>query len=148
MQVNYEFGTEKQTKLLTYEMRIWSPYPYLNQPEGAALFGDKGMLVIGNSNWIAYGEKGREIAKGEGDSSEVLHVQNFVDCISSRKKPNCDLETIGHPASILCHAGNIAARVGRKLTLDPVTESFVGDDEANGLRTRKEYRAPWLLPVV
>lgn len=126
MQVNYEFGTEKQTKLLTYEMRIWSPYPYLNQPEGAALFGDKGMLVIGNSNWIAYGEKGREIAKGEGDSSEVLHVQNFVDCISSRKKPNCDLETIGHPASILCHAGNIAARVGRKLTLDPVTESFVG----------------------
>jgi predicted dehydrogenase len=148
MQVNYEFGSGPTTKLLTYEMRIWAPYHYLGQSEGSAVFGDQGYIVIGNTQWIAYGPKGEEIGRGDGDSSEVPHVQNFVDCIKSRQKPYCDLETVGHPASVLCHAGNISARVGRKLTLDPKTEMFVGDDEANSLRTRKEYRKPWVLPEV
>lgn len=148
LQVNYEFGTGAKTKLLTYEMRIWSPYPYLGQAEGSALFGDKGYLVIGNNNWVAYGPKGVELARGEGDSSEVPHVANFIECVKSRAKPNCDLETIGHPASVLCHAGNIAARVGRTLTLDPVSEEFIDDKEANQLRSRFEYRKPWSLPDV
>ena len=48
----------------------------------------------------------------------------------------------------MCHLGNVAWRVGRTVTFDPVTEAFVGDDEANALRTRTEYRAPWTLPEV
>ena len=75
-------------------------------------------------------------------------MQNFIDCIKSREKPYCDLETVGHPASVLCHAGNIAARVGRQLSFDAETESFVNDSEANALRTRTEYRRPWVLPEV
>lgn len=148
MQVNYEFGTGKQTKLLTYEMRLWAPYHYLNESEGSAVFGDKGYLVIGNNRWNAFGRGGQELGSGEGDSHEKPHVQNFIECIKSRAKPYCDLETVGHPASVLCHAGNISARVGRKLALDPVTEMFVNDDEANKLRTRQEYRKPWQLPDV
>jgi hypothetical protein len=34
------------------------------------------------------------------------------------------------------------------LTLDAATETFVGDAEANALRTRPEYRKPWVLPDV
>ncbi len=148
MQVNYEFGTARHTKLLTYEMRVWAPYGYLNEAEGAAIFGDQGYLVIGNERWVAYAKGGQELARGEGGSHEKPHVQNFIDCIKSRGRPTCDLETVGHPASVLCHAGNIAARVGRKLTLDPTTELFVDDIEANALRTRREYRKPWVLPDV
>ena len=129
-------------------MRIWAPYNYLGESEGAAVFGDQGYIVIGNSRWTAYGKGGKVLAKGEGDSHEKPHVQDFIDCIKSRKKPYCDLETVGHPASVLCHAGNISARVGRKLTLDPETETFVDDKEANALRTRPEYRKPWVLPEV
>ncbi|MEQ1826075.1 MAG: Gfo/Idh/MocA family oxidoreductase [Pirellula sp.] len=146
MQTNFQFGSGKKTKLLTYEMRIWAPYHYLGESEGSAVFGDLGYLVIGNERWMAYGKGGEQLGKGEGDSHEKMHVQNFVDCIKSRKKPYCDLETVGHPASVLCHAGNISARVGRMLTLDPITESFVGDAEANQFRSRAEYRKPWLLP--
>lgn len=148
MQVNYEFGTGKSTKLLTYEMRIWAPYTYLGESEGSAVFGDQGYITIGNNRWTAYGKGGEVLAKGDGDSHEAPHVQNFIDCIKSRQKPYCDLETVGHPASVLCHAGNISARVGRKLILDPATEMFENDAEANALRGRPEYRKPWLLPEV
>ncbi len=148
MQVNYEFGTGKKTKLLTYEMRIWAPYAYLGESEGAAVFGDKGYIVMGNQGWKAYAKDGKVLGQGEGDAHEAPHVQNFIDCIKSRAKPYCDLETVGHPASVLCHAGNISARVGRKLTLDAATETFVGDADANALRARVEYRKPWLLPEV
>jgi hypothetical protein len=42
----------------------------------------------------------------------------------------------------------VAWRVGRQLTLDAESETFIGDDEANALRTREEYRKPWMLPEV
>ena len=148
LQANYEFGKGKDTRLMTYEMRVWAPYNYLGESEGAAVFGDQGYLVMGNTRWVAYGKNGEVLAKGEGDSSEKPHVQDFIDCIKSRKKPLCDLETVGHPASVLCHAGNIAARVGRQLILDPETETFLNDRDANALRTRPEYRKPWVLPEV
>lgn len=147
MQVNYEYGGA-HPKLLTYEMRVWAPYHYLNESEGSAVFGEKGYIVVGNTRWAAYGSGGKVLAEGQGDSSEVPHVQNFLDCIKSRQKPYCDLETVGHPASVLCHAGNIACRVGRILTMDAATETFVDDPAANALRTRPEYRKPWELPTV
>ena len=49
---------------------------------------------------------------------------------------------------MLCHAGNVAWRLGRSVTLDLETETFVNDAEANAFRTRPEYRKPWLLPEV
>ena len=36
-------------------------------------------------------------------------------------------------------------RLGRKLTFDAASESFVGDPEANRLLTRP-YRAPYVVP--
>lgn len=172
LQVNYEYGCKTtelpfkadlsttltnphikltectSPKILTYEMRIWAPYNYLDESEGAALFGDKGYMVLGNNRWRAYEKGGKLIGSGEGDSHEKPHVQNFLDCIKSREKPYCDLETVGHPASILCHAGNISARLGgRRLVLDPQTETF-DDENANRLRGRPEWRKPWTLPEV
>lgn len=147
LQVNYEFAG-KPPKLLTYEMRIWAPHKYHGETEAAAVYGDQGYMVLANSRWRAFDAKGKLVKEVAGDSHAGPHVQNFIDCVKSREKPACDLETIGHPASVLCHSGNIAARVGRTLTLDAETEMFVNDDGANRLRTRDEYRKPWLLPKV
>ncbi len=147
LQVNYEFAA-KPPRMLTYEMRIWAPYQEYGHSEGSAVYGDKGYIIIGNSSWQAYGPKNQLLAQGKGDSYEGPHVENFLNCIKSREKPACDLETIGHPASVLCHAGNIAARIGRTLTLNQDSETFESDDEANALRTREEYRKPWTLPNV
>lgn len=146
LQVTYEYAAERP-KILTYEMRIWAPYQYLGESEGSAVFGDQGYIVIGNRRWRAYNREGL-VEEGAGDSDEKPHVQNFIDCIKSREKPYCDLETVGHPASVLCHAGNISARVGRDLLLNAEDETFVDDDEANALRGRPEWRKPWELPEV
>lgn len=132
--------------LLSYEMRIWSPYPLHDESEGAALYGDNGYIVIGNGGWRAYNPK-REVVKQEsGGYNDVVHAQNFIDCMRSRKKPNADLETVGHPSSMLCHLGNIAWRVGRTVKFDPQTYTFGSDEAANKLLTRPEYRKPYVLP--
>ncbi len=150
LQVNYEYPGDDggPGKILTYEMRVWTPYDYQGEGEGAVIYGDQGYIVIGNRRWRAYGPKHQLLAEQSGNNDGRGHIQNFIECVKSRKKPNADLETVGHPSSILCHAGNIAWRLGRQIELDPETESFVGDDEANALRTRPEYRKPWELPVV
>ncbi len=147
LQVTYEYGG-KTPKLLTYEMRIWTPYNFIGESEGAAVYGDKGYIVIGNSSWKAFGPNNAVLAEGTGGSDEAEHVQNFLDCIKTRQRPNADLETVGHPSSLLCHMGNVASRVGRKLVFDAKAETFVNDAEANALRTRPEYRKPWILPEV
>jgi hypothetical protein len=45
---------------------------------------------------------------------------------------------------IACHAAALAWILKRKMKLDPVKEEFIGDEEANSLRTRPA-RAPWIV---
>jgi hypothetical protein len=44
---------------------------------------------------------------------------------------------------VACHAAALSWILGRKLTIDPATETFLGDDEANSLRSRpaRDWRA-------
>jgi hypothetical protein len=51
-----------------------------------------------------------------------------------------------HLASALAHLGNISHRLERQLTFNPETERFVGDEQANGMLSRK-YRAPFVVPA-
>ena len=63
------------------------------------------------------------------------HVRNFLDCIKSRQDPVAPVE-IGHRSATVCHLGNIAMQLRRKLRWDPVQESFVDDDQANQMLLR------------
>jgi len=42
--------------------------------------------------------------------------------------------------------GNISQRLGRKLHLNPSTQTFIADPEADSLLTRK-YRQPFVVPA-
>ena len=131
--------------VLTYEMRIWSPYPLDGESEGAAILGDKGYVVIGNSRWRAFDAKGKMLREEQGSHNDRGHAQNFIDCLRSRDKPAADLETVGHPSSLLCHLGNAAWRCGHVLRFDPATYRL-GNAEADPYVTRPAYRKPWTLP--
>ncbi|MBK9168109.1 MAG: Gfo/Idh/MocA family oxidoreductase [Bryobacterales bacterium] len=80
------------------------------------------------------------------DGVTESHFENFIRCVRSRNRHalNCEIQE-GHMSTALCHLANIAFRTGRKLTFDPSTEMFAGDDEANRLLTR-EYREPYVVP--
>lgn len=72
------------------------------------------------------------------------HIQNWLECIKSRQKPNADVE-IGHRSISVCHLANIARDVGRRLRWDPVQETFPDDPEANCYVDRPR-RKGWELP--
>jgi predicted dehydrogenase len=74
------------------------------------------------------------------------HLQNWLDCIKTRKKPVADVE-IGHRSISVCHLANITRRIGRSLKWDPVKEKFLGDEEANRLVNRPR-RKGFELPAV
>jgi len=72
------------------------------------------------------------------------HMENFFACVASRKDPIMPVEN-GHSVATLCHLGNIARRLGRRLKWDPQQEIFPGDDEANqylDCPKRKGYELP------
>jgi predicted dehydrogenase len=144
LMVTYDFAPGA---LLTYEMRIWNAYPLHDEPEGAAVHGDNGYVIIGNNRWRAFDAKGKLIEEASGSyDNDVADAKNFLDCMRSRARPNADLETIGHPSRLLCHLGNAAWRAGGTLHFDAATYTFQEGASANLFPTRTEYRKPWLLP--
>lgn len=72
-----------------------------------------------------------------------FHVRNFLDCVKSRgqTRANADVACWAH---IACHAANVALFLGRKVKYDPVKNEFIGDEEANRLRS-EALRDPWVI---
>ncbi len=72
------------------------------------------------------------------------HIQNWLDCIKTRERPNADVE-IGYRSISVCHLVNIVRQVGRRLHWDPERETFPDDAEANAYLDRPRRRG-WELP--
>lgn len=73
------------------------------------------------------------------------HLQNWLDCIKTRKRPNADVE-IGHRSISVCHLVNITREIGRRLRWNPDREQFVDDPEADTYLDRPR-RKGWELPA-
>jgi predicted dehydrogenase len=116
-------------------------------PGGGIFIGDKGKIEIFRGRVTS---NPAEIVKEpiKDDESRLYrsdnHMQNWLDCIKSREKPVADVE-IGHRSGTVCHLGNIARWVGRRLRWDPVKECFPDDAAANALLDRPR-RKPYQLP--
>jgi predicted dehydrogenase len=114
---------------------------------GAIFVGDKGRIEILRGDYTADPPELRMHAPPvtpQGAKESIPHIENFFDCIRSRKPTNADAET-GHRATTLCHLLNICRTTQRKLEWDPKKEHFVGDEEANNLLSRprrKGYELP------
>ncbi len=74
------------------------------------------------------------------------HMENFVECVRTRKAPIAPAE-VGHRAASVCHLGVMALRLGRKLRWDPSRERFEGDAEADSHLSR-EMRTPYDFSMV
>ena len=108
----------------------------------------------GEEDWVEAGDYERiessnpdllagKISDPLAGTDPANHVRDFLDCITSREKPVCNstVARYGHMASFAAAA---SWRLGRKVSFDPVSESFPGDDEANAL-INYERRAPYTI---
>jgi hypothetical protein len=127
-------------------------YPYWPQnAERIDIYGSQGLMIVGRHGcgWQVFDRpKDRKPVLAQeqnGPFPDEEHFTNFVESIRSRKTPNADIEE-GHRSTLMCQLANISYRLnGRKLVVDPQTETLVDDPEANRL-LKREYRDPWTVP--
>ncbi|MBN2001392.1 Gfo/Idh/MocA family oxidoreductase [candidate division KSB1 bacterium] len=115
---------------------------------GLAFVGTNGTLWADRDNWEVIPEEERMAAvephKTDGMSNEH-HVKNFIHCLKTREKPNCDVN-IGRNAAYYAHLGNIAYRTGQKLVWNNEKKYFDNPEAIEFIKTN--YRAPWKLPEI
>ena len=159
--VNWEFDG----LTMVFEQTLWAPYMKKTPMEMRDLdnlpnwpfsgtrieiYGTKQFMYLGRhgGGWEAFDQDGNSVhvEHGRFERSNTEHLGNFIECIRNRNLPNADIE-LGHRSTLLSHYGNIAYRTGRRLMIDPNTEGFVNDDEANAY-VKREYREPWVVPEI
>ena len=107
----------------------------------------------GDTGWVETGDNGDMVASSPallaGRGAKVggypanNHIRDFLNCVKTRGRPraNADVACYTH---IACHAAGIAIFLKRKVAYDPVKNEFIGDEEANRLRS-EALREPWRL---
>jgi len=107
----------------------------------------------GDTGWVETADDGEVVASAPsllaGKGAKIsgypanFHVRDFLDCVKSRAQTRANADAACQ-AHITCHAANIALFLGRKVLYDPVKNEFIGDDQANRLRS-EALREPWRI---
>jgi len=97
--------------------------------EGIEICGTQGRLVIDRAHFEFFpvGRNAQStLVKAEPgpDPLTQAHVDNFLDCVKSRKRPNGDV-LIGHRSAQASHLGNISYMQKRRIDFDPVREEIL-----------------------
>ena len=132
--------------------------PFGDRPGWVQDLGTCPVRFVGDEGWVEAGDSGGievssaslrselkhlETSPTTGGLDVSAHARNFFDCIKSRSQTAANPQVMRH-SHIACHAAALAWMLGRKLTLDPVRQEFISDDQANRLRSRAA-REPWCL---
>jgi predicted dehydrogenase len=153
LHVTYQFPAGR---LLNFGMYESSGNRTLPREGYFEIRGTLGTMYCGDSQFEVIPERGGQfqdstprmeqvtIKKPGGNSSATaMHARNFLDCMRSRKRPNCDVEE-GHRSTVMSLLAKISHTLGKRLEWDPEAEQVTNCPEANDL-LHYEYRAPWKL---
>jgi predicted dehydrogenase len=94
--------------------------------DGIEMVGTDGRLWISRSRFeFTPAEKGAQttVVKAQNQLDQA-HVDNFIDCMRSRKRPNGDVY-IGHRSAQASHLANIAYVQKRRIKFDPDREEIL-----------------------
>ncbi|HRZ82200.1 MAG TPA: Gfo/Idh/MocA family oxidoreductase [Candidatus Hydrogenedentes bacterium] len=124
--------------------------PFEERPGWIQALGTCPVRFEGDDGWVEAGDSGgievssdalkKELAdlpKVENGIDVLAHTRDFLDCVKSRGATAANPEVMRR-SHIACHAAALSWLLGRKLEMDPKTETFLRDDEANRLRSRPE----------
>ena len=121
--------------------------PDNERAQGIVFNGTKGWLRVARgyiecSDPSLLKKEEQQIGAGQYEISSP-HMQNFIDCVRSRKKPIASIE-VGCSTNTLCSIANIAGELKRPVKWDPATLCFGDDKEAANHRLyRYQYRKPY-----
>jgi predicted dehydrogenase len=111
----FEFPTFMATWTLDYANSFQNGW-------SITFMGDKATMILDDSGYRVYAEPWKKdappIFEEEAPVPVEAHVRNFLDCMKSRKDPNCPVE-IAAQAVAGPHLANIALKEGRKAALPP-----------------------------
>jgi predicted dehydrogenase len=105
---------------------------------GSVETGDNALIEVRPEALSGQVQAGERRGRGQDVSD---HARNFFDCVKSRQPPTCHSRTMRR-SHVACHVAALSWILDRKLRIDPETETFIDDDEANRLRHRPQ-RDPW-----
>ena len=93
---------------------------------GVEMCGTEGRLYIDRSKFefTPIGRDAQPVVVNSERDQTIDHVENFLDCVRTRKRPNGDVY-IGHRSAQASHLGNIAYLQKRRLKFDPVREEIL-----------------------
>ncbi len=118
-------------------------------PRWLTRLGTCPVRFIGDEGSVETGDEGEIVASSPALQKELAsiqrvrgldvtaHARNFFDCIKSREQTTCNA-TVMRRSHVACHAAALAWILNRTLVIDPETETFQDDDEANRLRQREK----------
>jgi len=116
--------------LLEYPQQMTATFEATLAPaaNGAAveLLGTEGRLYIDRQRYdfTPAGRGAQTTTVRATTDLDQDHIQNFLDCVKSRKLPNGDV-LIGHRSAQASHLGNISYMQKRRLDFDPVREEIL-----------------------
>jgi predicted dehydrogenase len=109
----FEFPQFMATWTLDYENSYENGWSILFQ-------GDKGTMILDEEGFRVYAEPWKRANAPTYEEKAPVpvesHIQNFLDCVKSRKEPNCPVQ-IAAQAVAGPHMANIAFLKGKKVTL-------------------------------
>ena len=107
--------------------------------------GETGWVETADNGDIAASSDALLIGRGAkiGGYPADFHIRDFLDCVKSRGQTRANAE-VACWSHIACHAANISLFLNRKVTYDPKKNEFIGDEEANRLRS-EATRDPWRI---
>jgi hypothetical protein len=73
------------------------------------------------------------------------HKRNLLDAVKTGQPTISTVEAAAHD-EMICQMGDIAMRLKRKLSWDPVKEVFIDDEDANR-RLARSMRSPWRIDL-
>ena len=138
------FKFPQKQSVLVYEQRLWSPYHQEGHENGCVFYGEAGYLAVGRRGWKLVESRNKVAVEQSVTFSDTPHFANFVDCVKSGTRPNCDIEE-GYRSTLLAHLGNLACRLGRPLKFNAGIQGIENDAEANAL-LKRSGRKEFLIP--
>jgi hypothetical protein len=89
--------------------------------DGGAFYGLEGSIVQENNRglMVRYDKQRKEVESWKIMDESPAHMQNFLDCMKSRKEPNSPVE-LANRVLVGAHLANESFRTGRRVNWDPV----------------------------